>query len=176
MGDKIIVCGLNGAGKSTFGRSFAQALGWTFADIEDYYFPNVDAEYKFSVSRTKQEVCDMLLADMRANDNFILAAVKGDYGQDVMSMFTRAIQICVPKDIRMKRVRDRSHQKFGDRMLPGGDLHDQEEAFFAFVDARSEDEVHQWLAQASIPIIQLDGLNTIEENIRLVKAELMDCQ
>ena len=30
----------------------------------------------------------------------------------------------------MQRVKKRSFQKFGNRMLPGGDLHEQEEKFF----------------------------------------------
>jgi len=38
-----------------------------------------------------------------------------------------AILINVPKQIRSQRVRDRSYQKFGDRILPGGDLYDKRE-------------------------------------------------
>ncbi len=39
MGNKVIICGGNGAGKSTLGKRLAEVLGWTFRDIEDYYFP-----------------------------------------------------------------------------------------------------------------------------------------
>ena len=37
--DRIALVGRNGAGKSTLGKRFAEVLGWTFRDIEDYYFP-----------------------------------------------------------------------------------------------------------------------------------------
>lgn len=39
---RILICGLNGAGKSTLGRALAEASGYVFRDIEDYYFPKDD--------------------------------------------------------------------------------------------------------------------------------------
>ena len=35
MGTGIIVCGLNGTGKSTLGKALAEALGHHFIDSED---------------------------------------------------------------------------------------------------------------------------------------------
>ena len=43
--------------------------------------------------------------------------------------FQYAILLNVPKSIRLKRVKMRSSQKFGNRMLSGGDLYEQEEKF-----------------------------------------------
>ena len=68
---------------------------------------------------------------MRAHENFILAFVKGDYGEDIYSFIRWVILLDVPKDIRRQRVKERSFQKFGNRMLSGGDLYEQEEKFFA---------------------------------------------
>lgn len=39
--------------------------------------------------------------------------------------------IDVPKGIQIQQARNRSFQKFGNRMLPGGDLYEQEEGFFS---------------------------------------------
>ena len=41
----------------------------------------------------------------------------------------------------MQRVKNRSFQKFGNRMLPGGDLYEQEEEFFEFVKSRLESKM-----------------------------------
>ena len=76
--------------------------------------------------------------------------------------------IDVPKDVRMKRVRNRSFQKFGNRMLLGGDLYEQEERFFAFVKSRAENTVEKWIQSLNCPIIRIDGTKPIEENIKLV--------
>jgi len=53
---KIIICGGNGAGKSTLGRALTDKTGWTFRDIEDYYFPKTDPDYIYAVQRTEEEV------------------------------------------------------------------------------------------------------------------------
>ena len=170
--NKIIVCGGNGAGKSTLGRKLAQELGWKFMDIEDYYFPPNNTNYNYSEARTKEEVIDLLLQDMKRYNNLVLACVKGNYGPEVASMFTSAILIDVPKEIRMKRVRDRSYQKFGDRMLPGGDLYEKEERFFDMVEQRSEKDVTEWLDTINIPVIRVDGTQTIEDNCETITSML----
>lgn len=62
----------------------------------------------------------------------------------IISVFRSFFFLCA-KDIRMQRVRNRSFQKFGERMLLGGDLHEQEEKFFDFVKSRPENTVEEWV-------------------------------
>ncbi len=76
--------------------------------------------------------------------------------------------IDVPRDIRIERVRNRSFQKFGNRMLFGGDLYEQEERFFDFVKSRAENTVEQWIQSLECPIIRIDGTKPIDENINFV--------
>ena len=80
--------------------------------------------------------------------------------------------IDVPKDIRLQRVKNRSYQKFGNRMLPGGDLHEQEEEFFHFVESRKEEDVEEWLQSLSCPIIRVDGTRSVEENVILIVEQI----
>ena len=138
MEERVILCGGNGAGKSTLGRYMARALGWPFFDIETYYFPDTAGDYPYGTVRTREEVEPLLLADLRASPRCLLAAVKGAYGAEVEGLLTCAVLLDVPKEARLERVRQRSYRKFGDRMGPGGDLHDREEQFFRMVDAAQE--------------------------------------
>ena len=177
MGSGIILCGGNGAGKSTLGEALARKLGRTFLDIETYYFPNREADYTYAAPRTQEEATKLLLEDMRRHEKFVFAAVKGNYGEEVVSMLTGAVLLSVPKAIRMKRVKDRSYQKFGDRILPGGDLHRQEERFFAMVENRSEQDVEQWLDTVPIPVLRVDGTQSIDSSVRYICARLArSCQ
>lgn len=140
---RIILCGGNGAGKSTLGKILSQKLNCFFMDIENYYFNQNESDYKYETSRTKEEVTNLLLNDMRKHNRFILASVKGNYGKEIESMFTHAIYIHVPKEIRMKRIRNRSFQRFGNRILPNGDLYEKEERFFSMAENRLDDEIDQ---------------------------------
>jgi len=57
-------------------------------------------------------------------------------------------------------------------MLPGGDLYEQEEAFFRMADARNEAHVENWLQTLNIPVIRADGTRSTEENIHLIAKSL----
>lgn len=78
----------------------------------------------------------------------------------------------VPRDIRLQRVKDRSFQKFGNRMLSGGDLFEQEEKFFRFVESRNENTVEEWVKSLKCPVIRIDGTKPIDENTNSI-IELM---
>lgn len=78
------------------------------------------------------------------------------------------VMIKVPKEIRLQRVRNRSFQKFGNRMLIGGDLYGQEEAFFKFVESRQEDYVESWVQTLNCPVIKIDGTKPVYENVEFI--------
>lgn len=168
MKNHILVCGLNGSGKSTFGRALAKKLGVAFKDIEDYYFPSRRKDDAYADPRSHEEVSEALLSDLQNSDTIVLASVKADYSKEIDSFFSKAIYIEVPKDIRLMRIRKRSFEKFGDRMLKGGDLYEKEEAFFHMVEKRSDSYVEEWLSQLKIPVIRIDGTHSIDENVDYV--------
>lgn len=164
----IIICGLNGAGKSTLGKTLAEKLHFHFIDIENLYFPKTNPDYIYASPRTREDVEERLLYEIRTHENFILASVKGDYGEDIYSFFQSAILLDVPKDIRLQRVKERSFQKFGNRMLSGGDLFEQEEKFFRFVESRNENTVEEWIKSLKCPVIRMDGTKPIDENANFI--------
>jgi len=168
LGAGIIVCGLNGSGKSTLGKALADALGFHFIDIEDLFFPKSSLDYLYANPRSRDEVERMLLTEVKTFENFVFAAVKGDYGAEILSLFTYAVLISIPKEIRMKRVRERSYLKFGKRMLPGGDLYDREEAFFNMVASRTEQYVEDWVNSLQCDIIRVGGTKHVAENLPII--------
>jgi hypothetical protein len=66
------------------------------------------------------------------------------------------------------RIRKRSFEKFGDRMLKGGDLYEKEEAFFHMVEKRPDSYVEDWLLQLKMPVIKIDGTRSIDDNVHYV--------
>lgn len=165
---KIFVCGLNGAGKSTLGRALAADFGYQFMDIEDYYFPKTDPNYLYASPRTREEVEKLLKIDVKTHKNCVLAAVKPDFSDEIQKQFDLAIYVKVPKMLRLERVKQRSFNKFGSRMQPGGDLYETEQEFFRSVSERPENLVDEWLKTLSCPIIEVDGTKSIAENIDIL--------
>ncbi len=161
----ILICGLNGAGKSTLGKRLAERLGWQFIDNEDLYFPKTDERYIYASPRWKEEVIRLLEDLIEKDRRFVFAAVKGDYGEKLLSLLDCIIVVDVPRETRLSRVRERSLQKFGDRILSGGDLAQRESAWFSLVESRPEDYVEMWLGTVDRPVIRVDGTRPIGENV-----------
>lgn len=68
----------------------------------------------------------------------------------------------------MQRVKKRSYEKFGDRILPGGDLYEQEEQFFQFAASREENTVEEWIQCLTCPVLKIDGTKPVEENVNFL--------
>ena len=168
----ILIFGLNGAGKSTLGKALADHIGYEFIDNEDLFFPKSDPSYAFSAVRSKEEVIQLLEERIRNHDRFVFAAVKGDYGDQFISSLNHIILVEAPKQIRSQRVRNRSYQKFGDRILPGGDLFEKENKWFSITDSRPEAYVTTWLETVQRPVIRIDGTLPVEKNIAFLMSAL----
>ncbi|MBS5725940.1 MAG: AAA family ATPase [Clostridiales bacterium] len=176
MGTGIIVCGLNGSGKSTLGKALAEKLNFHFIDNENLFFPKVNLNYIYAASRSREEAEKILINEVKLHENFVFAAVKGDYGEEIFPFYKYAVCIDVPKEIRLQRIRNRSFQKFGNRMLPGGDLYEQEKAFFDMASSRSEQYVEEWIQTLHCPTIRVDGTKPIEENLTLIMEQIHNNQ
>ena len=165
MARGIQVCGLNGCGKSTLGRALAQKIGFHFIDNEELFFTRNAADEPYQNPRSRAEVEKLLMEEVRRHGDFLFAAVKGDYGSAILPLYRYAVLIEVPKEIRLRRVRDRSFQKFGGRMKPGGDLYESEEVFFQTAAARPEDYAESWARTLPCPVVVVDGTRPVEENV-----------
>ncbi len=172
MGIGILICGLNGCGKSTVGRALSNEIGFHFIDNENLYFTKINANEPYINSKSRDEVEKLLMDQVYKHGNFIFTAVKGDYGEEIVPLYKYIVHIEVPKEIRLQRVRNRSFQKFGDRMLAGGELYEQEESFFRMIESRPEDYVENWLQTLNCPVIKVDGTKPVEEIVELIVREL----
>lgn len=176
----VAIFGLNGAGKSTLAHALAQATGRFEMDVEDYYFPHQrlsraraldglppdDAPFiPYESSCTQQEVAAMLLQDMDAHPAFILAGVTMSWPKTILRRVDIAFLVQAPLEVRLARIQAREAQRFGQRVLPGGDMHLQQTAFRSMVTARSADAVLASAKKFACPVIVLDGTLPIRENV-----------
>ena len=167
----ILIMGLNGCGKSTLGRALAERIGWDFMDVEDFYFP-AGQENPYGVSRTREEAVSLLREATKARPRFVYASVAGPRDDEVEARCALAVVLSTPKEVRLRRVEQRQIARFGERVLEGGDMFEQEAAFRAFVAKRSENEVEARAARLACPVLRLDATRPIEESVALIIAEM----
>lgn len=161
---RILLCGLNGCGKSTLGAALAKRLGYVYLDIEKYWFPDRQGGEAYTVQVTREQVYAGIYADFCRYENCILSSVLGHIGEKSVAMLDYAIWLRVPAEVRSQRIRQRSFARFGSRMQPGGDLYESEEAFFAAAAKRKDEDIEAWLQEAGLPYLTADGTLPILEN------------
>ena len=170
MSHGIAIVGANGSGKTTLGKHLADLLGYKHMDVEDYYFK--DSIIPYANPRTREEVQELLLADIKKQGQFILSAVNCDFGDDINAMYDCVIYINAPLEIRLNRVKQRSVNKFGSHVLEGGYMYEQEQNFFNFVVSRTMDKTDIWLQSIKCPVICIDGTEPIGKNAKMIKENI----
>ena len=170
----ICICGLNGSGKTTLGSVLAKKLGFYHMDVEHYYFAPDDIAYAFP--RDRETVREKILSDIRTHGHFVLTAVKGDLGAEIVSRYRMVVVLQAPQDIRTERVVRRSQERFGARMLPGGDLYEKESRFLRFVAERTEAPIEAWISTLSCPILYLCGTDSPEQNAESIIAYISETE
>lgn len=72
----IIICGLNGSGKSALGKILAEKFHFLFIDIENLYFPKTNSNYIYDSPRTRENVAERLLCEIRTHETLFLLLLK----------------------------------------------------------------------------------------------------
>lgn len=155
----IAIVGLNGSGKTTLGRALAERLGYFRIDVEDYYFPTAGA---FDTPRDRDEVERLMLSDIKKYGSFVLSAVCADFAS-IEEYYSLVVYLEAPKELRMNRIRQRSVDRFGERVLPSGDLYESEENFFAFAAKRTPEKIENWLQKCTCPVLRIDSTKPVSE-------------
>ena len=155
MKQGVIIFGANGSGKTTLGREVARILNYKHMDIEDYFFKK--SEIPYAVTRSREEYIGLMLADIEKHPRFVITAVTGDFGDAIPRFYKLAVHLSVPANLRVQRVKQRSYERFGERIDEGGDMYEQEAKFFEFVATRPLSGIDTWAKSLTCPLIHADG-------------------
>ncbi len=173
MYNGIAIIGLNGAGKSTLAHVLAKKLHYFEIDVEDYYFPEqrssrinaLEVRTSADVSfipylspRAKSEVEFAIRKDINCNPQFVLSGVSLNWSESILSQIDIVFYLHVPLSERLRRIRSREAQRFGSRILPGGDMYEQHNEFLNKIENRSEQEITRSLENLSCPVVNVEEI------------------
>jgi len=158
----IIIFGPNGSGKTTLGRELARVLGFRHMDIEEYYFE--PSEIPYTAPRTHEKCLALMLADIETHPGFVITSCTGDFGDVIPRYYELAVHLSAPHALRMERIKQRAVDQYGDRVLKGGDMYEQEQLFFHWAANRDLSKIDNWARTLACPVIQVDGIKDWRAN------------
>jgi adenylate kinase family enzyme len=177
---RIHIFGASGTGTTTLGGVLGERLRIPHFDTDDYFWAPSDVP--FSVIRKRNDREAMLRTALESSDSWVLSGSVCDWGDFAIPMFTLAVFLYVPREIRMKRLRKREAERFGEEALkPGGYMHDNHRAFIEWAgqydaggpDMRSLVMHEEWMKELPCEVLRFEGelcmasiAGRIEQSIR----------
>lgn len=177
MSKRIYISGASGAGVSTLGAALAGSLHLRYVDVDDYYWYSTDPP--FEKSRPPEERVALLIQAL-ADSPWVLSGSMGGWGAEVIQNADLVVFLDTPTALRIERLKSRESQRFGSRILPGGDMHENHRKFLIWAQSyeagsragRSRPRHELWLKQLTTPAIRLNGEIAVAELVTMVIAAI----
>ncbi|MFC2038688.1 AAA family ATPase [Chloroflexota bacterium] len=180
MNHRIHIFGASGSGTTTLGRCLSLNLGLPHFDSDDYFWAESDIPY----SRQREEIerQELLRSDLQERSDWVLSGSLCGWGDFTIPMFTTAIFLWIPEEIRIGRLKKRETERYGvEALQPGGWFHDNSEAFIAWasrydsggLEVRSRILHEQWMDELPCRVIRIEETLSTEELVAKVENQLI---
>ena len=178
MSKGIILFGAMGVGDTTLGKELARQLDFPHFDLDDYHWC-WDTEIPYTIFRSNEERIAHLMNDISKYSKFVMSGSMWSIRKTFEPLFDLAVFMTAPAEIRAERLKKRSLERCGNRVLPGGDMYEASEVNQDYFEcARSYDkdispqvclvQHEQWVAELPCPVLRVDGTKEIAENAELI--------
>ena len=159
---RIHTFGASGAGTTTLGRAVAGRLDLPQFDADDYFWQKT--EPPFVAPHSPDVRAQLLGADLRAHEAWVLSGSIVGWGDAFAADFTLAVFVGIPQALRMRRLAARERERYGARIEPGGDMFEQSREFRAWAarydtagfEQRSRVVHEAWMRGLTCPVLRIE--------------------
>lgn len=179
---KIHLFGASGAGVTTLGTALGAASGVPYFDSDDYFWGPSDVP--FTVRRPEAARNALLAHDLAQGPRWVLGGSLvgwGPGGEQQLAALDLAVFLWLPLALRLHRLRQREHARYGDVIATDPARAAQYEAFLAWAagyddgscgGSRTLANHTAWLGRFACPVLALRGDLTVAERRAAVLAEV----
>lgn len=168
----IHILGASGAGTTTLGEVLRDRFGYTLLDSDNFYWLPTDPKY--TTPRTVEERQHLLSEAIAKTGKWVLSGSSCGWGDMFIPLFEKVILVETPTEIRIERLKKRELERFGERVLPDGDMYRDHREFLVWAarydtagtEQRSRVLHEEWLRKVSCPVVVVDGTLPADEMLR----------
>lgn len=173
MSRGIIIFGSSGSGKTTLGKMVAERLGFPYFDLDDYIWRR-DTDKPFTIMYTREEKINRLMSDISKSEFFVMAGSMDSFNTPFVPLFDLAVHITASVEVRLVRINKREYERFGKRILEGGDLYENHQRFLDLaarydLDGSPSMKTHeQWADSLPCKVIRINGKDSLLNSMELI--------
>ena len=177
---RLHVFGASGSGTTTLGSALASSVGLRHFDSDTFFWLPTDPP--FTTPRPKPERDAAAFEALAGSEQWVLSGSIVNWSEDIVGLVERAVFLYLPPDVRMARLRGRERERYGDRIEPGGDMHEASTAFLAWADRYDTAGLEQrslatheaWMRTLGVPVLDLRSELTVAERVAAVRVFIRD--
>ena len=175
MTKRVHFVGASGSGTSTLAAALAARLGCAHFDTDAYFW--LPSDPPFQHIRDVELRTAMLRADLETPGGWALSGSLCGWGDVFIPLFDLVVFLFIPHDLRMTRLRAREIERYGTGTIgPGGAMHEGSTEFLAWaagydeggLEIRSLRVHNEWLATLPGPVLRLERVASVEDNLAAV--------
>ena len=146
---------------------------------EVYFWDPTDPAYE--LARPVAERLMLLMQDFIRYDSWVLSGSLIRWGNDLIPFFDLIVVLYVEPELRLQRLQEREYERYGERILKGGDLYEKSRAFLEWAAAYDDENSGigriysrhmQWIEmlrnQLDIPVLEIRGDVPLEYSVETV--------
>lgn len=183
MGENMIkvihILGAAGSGTSTLGKIIAEEYGYQWLDVDEYYWEK--SEIPFTVARPETLRVKLIEKDIKKHEKVVISGSVCNWGNELIKYFDLVIKVDTPTSIRIERLKKREQERFGKRVLEGGDMYQNHQAFLNWaslyddgdIDVRSNKLQLKWLENIKVPVLFMDGTLNKKQYLEILNPILL---
>jgi adenylate kinase family enzyme len=165
---RIYITGASCAGVTTLGKALADRLAVAHLDVDDFYWMPTDPPF---TSKRHPDERVRLIRERQGKGGWVLTGSFDGWGDALSDEADLIVFLATPTPIRLKRLIARERARYGDRIAPGGDMHEIHVTFRDWAlkyddpafSGRSRARHEAWLSRQTVPVVRLDGTRPIDD-------------
>lgn len=175
---RIHILGASGSGTSTLGSALARRIEAPHADSDSLYWLPTDPPY--TTPRPTEERQALLLRTLPVTGHWVFSGAATKWAAALEPYYDLVVFLRLDPALRMERLRRREAQRFGARILPGGDMARTHRSFIAWAESydtagslRHGLVTHEaWLVDQTAPVLRLDSRLGVDDLVTAVMSRL----
>ena len=175
MGKIINIFGSSGSGSTTLANQIASRYDYYHIDVDDMLWEKTDPP--FTIRRSDLEARKCIINELKNKERVVISGSLVGFGDDIKEKINLFVFINLDIETRIKRIEKRERERFGERVMPGGDLYQKHLDFLEWVSnyetnpeyIRSRKQHLLWLDGVKCPVLKVTEELSINELMALVR-------